>query len=367
MTKADDNAGASGSSDDSNAADDKLTETGIVREAPGISLDAAHNAAMSSLDDDEVADTSDDSGDTESGNDDDGAAAKKVKDDNADDAGDDDEGGADNSGGDDAAAQAAAGGDGGQDDDEQAHKGGAADEDAAAYQPGSAGIPKADDLTEPEAPTIDADITQPGDYKVEFTDMDGNKYYVSSAAQLPEDFEPKSSRDYGISLEKLSGERSKFADAERTYTQSKSEYDNKSEVRTLQEGWEQDIQRLSADKKLPEDKKERDTVVAAVYKLMGDEMTKGNVIDKFSVAHELYEARKARADAEAAAIERDKQEKADRKKRGAKVMGGGTRSGAGSGGGGGGGSSGPSGSRVLDGVRPGTTLDDVHASISHNY
>jgi hypothetical protein len=340
MTQADDNAGASGTADDGQNNDDQPQLT---------SLDDVHARAQAQYEEEDA------TGDDEAGGDDnadeDGAG-------DAGDGGDDDKSEGAGSDGQDADDDAGSG-DGGDDeaDDDEAGAG----DDTPEYQPGSAQIPKAgaaDDDKAPEAPEVDDDVTKPGKYKAEFTDVDGNKYYVTDASQLPEDFEARSQRDYALAIQDLTKKQGEFSKDQSAYQEAKTQYDTKQSVGKLQDSWHQDIDRMASEKILPEKKEERDKVVAGVYGLMEAEMKKGRVIDSFELAHELYQGRIARAEAERAAADADKASKDDRKRRGGKVMGGGARSGAG------GSSSGTDNrGRVLEGVRPGTSLDDVHARV----
>lgn len=351
MPAVDGDANAQG--DDANNGEDRVIETS------GQSLDDAHAIAQRTFEEEDRKAAADDANSEEE---DDAEDVDGDDGDAADDAADkkDGDGDADKSKGAAGDGEGSDNGDAaGTGDDDGAGKGSGAD--TADYKPGSAGIPKAEELKAPEAPKIDEDVSKPGDYKVEFTDIDGNKYYVSSASQLPEDFEPKSQRDYGISLESLSEQRAKYATDKKEYETSKADFDNKSTISELQQGWHTEIQTMTESKALPEKKEDRDKVVGGVFKLMNDELEKGNAIDSFAIAHELYMARTGRVEADAAAAEKDKAEKADRKRKGGKVLGGGSRSSAGGGSSGGGGDS--SQGRVLEAPPPGTSLDDVHARV----
>lgn len=340
MPTVDDNADAQGNdaSNGNNNGEDRVIE------ASGQSLDDAHAAAQRTFEEEDRKAAADDQGDAG-----DGDAAADEKNEDKDEESDGDDGSGKDADAGDGDAQGAGRGDGDQNAD-----------DTADYKPGSAAIPKAEELKAPEAPVVDSDIEKPGNYKVEFVDVEGNKYYISSAAQLPEDFEPKSQRDYGMSLEGLSEQRAKYATDQKGYETAKADFDNKSTVTELQQGWHTEIQKMTESKTLPDKKEDRDKVVGGVFKLMNDELEKGNAIDSFAIAHELYMSRTGRAEAEAATAEADKAQKAERKNKGGKVMGGGgSRSSAG-----GGSASGDSSrGRVLEAPPPGTTLDDVHARV----
>jgi hypothetical protein len=362
MTQTDDNAGAQGN-DAANVDDDSESRT---IDANPMSLDEAHARAQMNYDKEDAAAGND-------ADDDDEAAKAAGGDGNDDKSGNEDDdksgdaagGDADGAGnGDDDKHDAGASGDGAGGGDDEAGDAAAADkkaEDTATYTPGSAAIPKAQDLKAPEAPVVDKDIEKPGNYKVEFVDVDGKKYYVSSARELPEDFEPKSQRDYGMSLEDLGEQRAKLAADQKSYEVAKVDFDNKQTVAEMQQNWHKDIERLTTDKKLPADKAERDKVVGGVFKLMNDELDKGHPIDSWEIAHELYMARTGSVSAAEAAAAADKAKKDARSKAGGKVMGGGASSSAGSGSGN---RSDGNRGRVIEGPPPGTSLDQVHAHVT---
>lgn len=350
MTQADDNAGAPNTAGvDDNANKDAGAGNTPPAGPPPTSLDAVHQriqdergAELLLADPDEAEDNSGDD-----------AAAKAAADaansggNSGAGTGDDDA----NKPGDNADANAGGG------DADAAGAGTPGDEPAAPAPPQNDApaapppAPPADPADAPKAPEVDNDITKPGDFKAEFTDEEGNKYYVSDMAQLPDDFEPKSQKDYGMAIQKLTKEQAKFEGAQASYQKELATHDTSAKMTRLTSSWEQEITRLTAEKVLPAEPAERDKVVNAVYDLMEDEMKKGRVIDNWATAHEIYEGREAKkavAAAEAAAAQAAVEAK---KKKGGKVMGGGAPSATGG------------RPKIMEGPPPGIGLDRVHERV----
>jgi hypothetical protein len=201
-----------------------------------------------------------------------------------------------------------------------------------------------EELTPPER---DDDLTKPGKYKAEFVDEEGNKHYVSDLTQLPDEFEPRSSKEYGIAMQDLFRKQQQYDADDREYQQNKTVHDTNQAVTQLRESWNKDIETLTTEKALPEDSKERQKVINGVYALMDAEMKKGNTIDKWATAYELYEAREAKKAAAAA----EKQEIVRKKQAGGKVMGSGAPTGTGG------------RSKIREGLPPGVSLDQVHDKV----
>jgi hypothetical protein len=246
-------------------------------------------------------------------------------------------------------------------DDEDKGTGAPADEeegDAAAADDDK----KDDDAVAPTPPEIDDDITQPGKYKVEFVDEDGNKFYVTSVRQLPDDFEPQSQKAYGAAIEDLSEKRSEYKSDVAKYEDDKAKFDTAGRVKSLRESWNSDIERLSKDGikigdsviKLPEDATDREKAIKGTYALMSAELKNNQRTLPFASAFELYQAREARAAAAAQnddEAEKKKEEDAEKKKKGGRVMGSGS----------GGAPKQPAGSGGVRKAPPvGTTLDQIH-------
>lgn len=205
------------------------------------------------------------------------------------------------------------------------------------------------ELTPPEH---DDDVTKPGKYKAKFVDEEGKEYFVEDMDQLPDDFEPRSQKDYGKSIFELGQKRSLAEKDQATYETAKAEKDRADTVKELRANWNSDIERLTKDKTLPEDPKEREKVIEGVYGLMASEMKKGKALNSWEYAHEIYQSRQAKKAAAAKNTEEEqrlKDEAAEKKKQGAKVMG------SGSGGA-------PKKSTVRQAPPMGTTLDTVHQS-----
>lgn len=356
MTQPADNAGAADNNDDDKGAGPSSDDRQV---AQSMNLDDVHERIQNERGDeltqpdpnDGIENGEDDDAGNGDGNDDDddGSGAAGAAGDDADASGGDAGAGAGNA---DNAGDGAAGGAAG-DDDAGADDGAAAAAKSAAQ---AANTKPAEDAPQaPVEPAVDDDITKPGNYKTEFTDLDGNKFYVSDMDQLPDDFEPASQKEYGKSIQSLTREQSKLDADKQAYAADKTTFDNTTQIQTLQKSWTDDIVRLTTEKVLPADPAQRKQVVEGVFEVMESEMKKGNVIDSWPVAHELYQAReKAKADAAAAEAAKKNQD-ASRKKSGGKVMGGGN--GAGSGGGGSG------RGKVIEGPPAGVGLDAVHQKV----
>jgi hypothetical protein len=221
---------------------------------------------------------------------------------------------------------------------------------------------KDDEEQELTPPETDDDITKPGKYKAEFVDEEGNKYYVTSVKQLPDDFEPHSQKGYGAAIEELGDKRSLYkADVDK-YNSDKAERDRTTAAKSLRESWNTDIDKLSGKDglvlddgsvlKLPEDATEREKAIKGTYSLMSAEYKNGKSLDSFAHAYELYQSREARKSVASKTDEDEEQKKndaAEKKKLGNKVM-----------------SSGAAGAPKKSGTRQappiGTTLDTLHQS-----
>lgn len=253
-------------------------------------------------------------------------------------------------------------GDGGEEEDDDASgaAGAAGDDDEPAA---GAGDDKDPELPEaPKQPEIEQDVTKPGSYKTKFVDEEGKEYFVSDVAELPDDFEPQSQKAYGLAMQDLFRNQSKFEADTNKYQVDKAAYDQQVQIVEYRKSWTADIKALTDDKTLPADPKERQKVIDGVYKLMQEEMNAGRMIERWSTAHEIYTSREAKKAADKTATDTAAAEAAKTKaaedaknKKGGKVMGGGA---------GGASSTGGAASRPLvrEGVPRGVTLDQVHQS-----
>lgn len=215
--------------------------------------------------------------------------------------------------------------------------------------------PAADDeeeLEDPEPPEkMDEDISKPGKYKAKFVDVDGKEYHVTSLDQLPDDYEPRNRKEELKSLQELNNKQTEARQDTERYQQEQAEVERQRSVKRLNDSWKQSIETLTASKKLPADKAERDKVVKGIFDLMDAELKNGRVIDNFEHAHEIYQYRQSLIEQE----DQRKQQNQQKKDKGAKVFGGRSPSGQ------------PkpksgqqAGTRVLQAPPRGLTLDDIH-------
>lgn len=210
----------------------------------------------------------------------------------------------------------------------------------------------------PVAPESDSDVTKPGKYKSEFTDQDGNKFYVTDVSQLPEDFEPASQRAYGLGLQTLFQKQGEYKTDQSTYEADKAKYTTHEAVTKLQSSWNADIETLGKDGiklddgrtlALPKEKDKRELAIKGTYAFMDAEHKRGNTIQSFATAYEIYENRVAAAAAQQAAAAKKVEDAKKTSDKGAKVMGGTATAVAGN------------KPLIRAGLPPGVGLDAVHA------
>lgn len=231
-------------------------------------------------------------------------------------------------------------------------------EDKAKDNAGDAEDARTDGAVAPpeiKPPELEADdTTKPGKYKTEFTDLDGNKYYVTSTRDLPEDFEPKNQRSYGMAIEDLQDKRDLYKADQATYEAGKGLQEQAKAVADFKKEWATEQEELVREGRLPNDPAEREKAQNAIYGVMAEELKKDRVIS-FKDAYYRWN------DSEQRRIATDQETKAAKdaadakKKRGGKVMGGGT--------GGGAPAKSSNGSTVMEGKPPGTSLAEVHANV----
>lgn len=200
-------------------------------------------------------------------------------------------------------------------------------------------------------PEVDNDISKDGDYKVKFIDADDKEFFVHNADELPDDFQPRSYKEYASAVQKLPLVQAKFESDKSKAEADKAKSDDQQRQLELANSWKADIERLSQAGQLPKDKAKLEKEASKVFDFMASEMKKnvesngkeGAIIDNFAVAHELMVAREAKAD-------KDKQQQQivdNKKKRGAMVGSGGNNN-----------VTGP-----ISAPKMGTTLDDLHEQV----
>lgn len=220
--------------------------------------------------------------------------------------------------------------------------GGEEDEEPPEQEDKSKAAPEA-----PEAP--EEDITKPGKYKAKFVDEDGNEFHVTDMDQLPDDFAPRSQKEFGKSIQSLGREQDQYHKDQSEYEAKKGEYDRNTVVDQTVQSWKNEIKELTEDGTLPKDAKERGDHIVGVYKFMQDENKKGRRFNSWTHANEIFTTRQERKKSAEASNKADD----DKKKRGGKVMGGG--------------GGGPKTTGTKPNVRKaapmGTSLDQVHSRV----
>jgi hypothetical protein len=330
MSDVDDQA-ANNNEDDKGAGEKEETKDSGVQ--PHESLDDVHERVMNDLDQEDP---------DEGGNDDDKAKDDAKGDDsgNADDSDDD----ADASSGEDKDKK------GGDADDDTSGKDDSSEEDKD--QDKDPPKSKVADPPKIDKPEVDTDITKPGKYKQEFVDINDDKHYVSDLDELPDDFEPKNFKEYGKAIQGVQQKQAEYNRDDYNYRKAEAHKQTDEDLEKLQESWDKDIATLDKDGILPKDKSAKQKEVEAVYDLMEGELKKGNVIDSFKSAHEMYKYREGK--------KKDAQKKDDQvkdvKKRGSKVMGGSSA----------GANTNSSGGKTREAPPQGSSLDDVHEHVMNN-
>lgn len=286
--------------------------------------DSQDDTEESSGDDSKEEDSSDDSdndNDDDSQSDEDSSDSDEEDDDSGDDSDDSDDS------------------EGGDDEDEE-------EEDSDSEEDTSESD---DDSQELEPPKTDKDTSKPGKYKSEFIDIDGNKIYVNSMDELPDDFEPKNMKEYGKSIHDLTGKQGQLKQDQYNYQKQVAQNQTKERISRLRKGWDNDISNMDKSGELPKDKSKRQAEIDGTFELMESEMKKGNVIDSFKVANELYKGRQ-QAKSDAKADVQDKKNKA-KKKRGSSIQSGNPSA------------SGANKPKTIEAPPSGTSLDDVHSHV----
>lgn len=190
------------------------------------------------------------------------------------------------------------------------------------------------------APELDSDITKPGEGKIAVKTFDGKTIYLNNLDELPEDFEPANYKEFAKATLELNAKAFKEAN-EQAEAEAKAEEDAQvARVQTIRDGWKSEVETLTKEGALPKDEKERAKIVDGVYDLMRKEGKQGRTYPSWRVAHEVFEARQAKA----AQAEKQKQINETKKKQGGAVMSSGSNAAVGT-------------SNV--GLRPGMSIDDV--------
>lgn len=199
--------------------------------------------------------------------------------------------------------------------------------------------------TTPEpAPELDTDSTKAGEGKIAVKDFDDKVHYFNNLEEVPEDFEPKSYKEWGRFVQKATDKEQsdRTAAAEAEVQAEKAE--RNARLKSIKDDWDKDIKMLTDNKSLPEDVKERQPVIDAVFDVMNEKLARGKVID-FETGYEIYSSKQSK-DGDKEKIDKAN---ADKKKRGGMVASAGS-----------GASARP---KVIEGPPPGVTLDQVHESV----
>lgn len=289
------------------------------KEVLDLTLDQVHEQAIQDLENEE------EGGDDDSAKDDKDSAGEDAGADKADDAKDKDDAGTGDAGA-------------GEDDDKKDDADGA----GAADKPREV-VDDAKDKVEP-APELDTDSTKNATGKVAVKDFEDKTHYFNNLEEVPEDFEPKSYKEFGRFVQKMTDKEQSDRKAVEEAGLKAVQDERDARIKSIKDDWDRDIKTLTDNKTLPADEKERQPVIDAVFDVMNEKLARGKVID-FETGYEIYASKQSGDDKKDAA---DKSN-ADKKKRGAMVAGAGS-----------GASAKP---RMIEGPPAGTSLDDVHESV----
>lgn len=279
------------------------------------SLDAVHERVVADLENEDSEESDDDSAeDDDAGSKDAGAD----KDDSAEDAEDDSDAGA-------------------ADEPD-------APEDKPADDPV---LPPDEEKPAPEdkpAPELDTDSTKNAPGKIAVKDFEDKTHYFNNLDEVPEEFEPKSYKEWGRFVQKATDkEQSERKAAEEASVKAAAD-EKAARIKSIKDDWDKDIKTLTDNKTLPEDAKERQSAINGVFDVMNEKLARGKVID-FETGYEIYSSKKGADDKKEAADKTNK----DKKKRGGMVVGAGSS---------------PSvKTKIVEGPPPGITLDDVHEQV----
>lgn len=248
--------------------------------------------------------------------------------------------------------------DGDKEPDEEEDSGGDDDGDGAGERDDSIAesktpeVPEVPDPKVPEpktpepTPELDTDTTKDGPNKVAVKDYDDNTHYFNSLDEVPEDFEPRSYKEFARFVQSMTEKEQSDKKRAAEEAEAAAEAERSARIQSIKDEWDRDIKSLVEENRIPKDEKERQPVIDAVFDIMNKKLERGKVID-FETGFEIYSAQE-RSDAKKEVIKKSNE---DKKKRGGMVVGAGS------------GSNASSKSRVIEGPPAGVTLDDVHASV----
>lgn len=188
------------------------------------------------------------------------------------------------------------------------------------------------------------DVTKNAPGKVAVKGYDDKTYYFNDLDEVPEDFEPKSYKEFGRFVSKMTEKEASDRMAASEAEAKAIEDERTSRIQSIKDDWDRDIKSLTDNKTLPADEKERQPVIDAVFDVMNEKLARGKVID-FETGYEIYASKQGNDKKE----EEINKSNEDKKKRGAMVAGAGT-----------GASAKP---RIIEGPPAGTSLDDVHEAV----
>jgi hypothetical protein len=223
-----------------------------------------------------------------------------------------------------------------------------ATDDAADDKADDTPVDKPDDKAdEPVLPDVPDFKPEP---KVQIKDYEGNVHEFDKIEDVPDDFEPASYKEWGVAVQnfvhKDAAERKQLDAIEKT----KADKERIERINEIKAEWDKEVVALTADKRLPEDAKERAKVIDSVYNLMGEENKQGRQIDSFTHAYEIYNYRQGLKQQDD-----DRQKAIDIKKsKGSMVMSSGS---------GVSGEAKPKQGRVIEAPPTGISLDAIHENV----
>lgn len=239
-----------------------------------------------------------------------------------------------------------------QEDDADGGTSTEADEDAQEEDKPEPVAPPVEPEKPVEQPSVDTDITKPGESKIAIRSIDGKTYYFNNREEVPDDFEPTNYKELMNAstafAKKEQADEAIAAANEEARVNAETEAENQKRVESMTQSWENDAKSLTESGLLPKDPKANEEAKNKVYDYMDAEMKKGNVYTSFNQAFKamMWDEQQKKAKAEKRAEDEAK------KKRGGMVQPGS------------GGSSAPStsvrGNRIIEAPPTGAGLDAIH-------
>jgi len=154
--------------------------------------------------------------------------------------------------------------------------------------------------------------------KVILRDADGKSHEFSTTDEIPDDFEPYSYKEFAVGTSKLAQREIAVARATEQREIDIADKERSEAIAKTRKKWQDDEESLVKAGAIPEDADERKTIVDGVYGVMQDEVNKGEPVNSFKQAFELYQYRQSQKPDDKKKSERN----ADKKRRGGKVMAG---------------------------------------------